>query len=193
MINFFNKIRWPHHYLKSNLLRTLVCVLSFLWPSTAYADVTVAFYSHDFGNNFPHAFLVANGTLADGTQVDENFGFTAKTLSPRILLGSVKGIMKAVSPAYIKKSDMQFSITLDEQEYQRVKMLMVKWQSIPGKSYNVKKRNCVFFVRDVLIMLGYKINTDTTFMKKPKSFLRETKALNPSLQNAAPLKANKQG
>ena len=58
----------------------------------ARADVVVSFYSHDFGDRFPHAFIVMTGTLdATGEVVDVNYGFTATSVSPAILFGSVKG------------------------------------------------------------------------------------------------------
>ena len=55
---------------------------------TARAEVAVTFYSHDFGKNFPHAFFVAKGELADGKKIDTAFGFTAVNVTPGILFGS---------------------------------------------------------------------------------------------------------
>src|SRR3546814_20915850 len=60
--------------------------------TSARAEVVVSFYSHDFGDRFPHAFIVMTGTLdATGEVVDVNYGFTATSVSPAILFGSVQG------------------------------------------------------------------------------------------------------
>ncbi len=64
---------------------------------TARAEVTVTFYSHDFGKNFPHAFFVAKGELADGKKIDTAYGFTAVNVTPGILFGSVNGHVHAPS------------------------------------------------------------------------------------------------
>jgi len=160
----------------------ILCLFPVLFALQAKADVTVTFYSHDFGNNFPHAFLVVQGTLTDNTEIDENFGFTARKITPKILLGSVRGAIKAAKSGYIRKSDVQFSITVNDLEYKKLQILTDQWRNLPGRSYSLNKQNCVHFIGEVLTMLGYKVNADSRFFKKPKSFLREVKALNPALQ-----------
>src|SRR3546814_19176416 len=73
------------------------------------------FYSHDFGDRFPHAFIVMKGSLdATGEVVDVNYGFTATSVSPAILFGSVKGKVESSKPDYIEKSDRQFDVTVED-------------------------------------------------------------------------------
>ena len=44
----------------------------------ARAEVIVSFYSHDFGDRFPHAFVVLRGKIdATDEVIDDKYGFTA--------------------------------------------------------------------------------------------------------------------
>lgn len=60
----------------------LLLALTFALP--AQAAVTITFWSHELGNSFPHAFFSLRGTVdATGQPVDANYGFTARSVSPR--------------------------------------------------------------------------------------------------------------
>ncbi len=150
--------------------------------SLASADVRVTFYSHDFGDHFPHAFFTAQGELSTGVKIDDKYGFTARQISPAILLGSVKGYISPPSDQYTQQSMPHFTLVLNDEQYGDLMEVVKKWKMIPGKSYNLNKRNCVHFVRDALAVLGYAVNRKSKFFKKPKSFLKEVKTLNPILQ-----------
>jgi len=163
------------------IFTSVFSILFFLFPIHAYADVDLTFYSHDYGSEFPHAFIQAKGTLADGTLIDEDFGFTAQYISPRILLGSVKGIIKAPPAGYKAGSDPQFVITVSDEVYDRIVAHREAWQAGKKRNYNLNKRNCVHYVGEVLKLAGYLTNPDSSNYKKPKSFLREVLSLNPSL------------
>ncbi|WP_438730015.1 hypothetical protein ACR9YC_03705 [Parasphingorhabdus sp. DH2-15] len=148
----------------------------------AQAAVTITFYSHDFGSSFPHAFIVLKGTV-DGTGevIDTNYGFTAVNVSPGILFGSVKGKIETSKTKYVANSDPHFSIILTDKQYAQILAKMGEWRDRPQKSYNLGKRNCVHFVAEVAQLLGIKTNAKSKYFKKPKSFLREVKSLNPEL------------
>jgi hypothetical protein len=148
----------------------------------ARAEVTVTFYSHDFGKNFPHAFFVAKGATADGKPVDTAFGFTAVNVTPGILFGSVKGHVKAPPPEYIASSNPHFTVKIDDGKYQKLMAVVQKWQAIPQKSYSLNKRNCVHFINDVIKTLDLKTNLKTANWKKPRSFMEEVMKLNPFLK-----------
>ncbi|WOE76130.1 hypothetical protein [Alterisphingorhabdus coralli] len=156
------------------------------WASAAQAAVTITFYSHDFGSSFPHAFVVLKGTLdSTGDKVDINYGFTAVNVSPNILFGSVKGKIETSKPKYVANSDAHFSMVLSDRQYYAVIAKMVEWRDWPQKSYNLNKHNCVHFVAEVAQTLGLKTNPKTNYWKKPKSFLREVRRLNPGVRVAA--------
>lgn len=149
---------------------------------TARAEVAVTFYSHDFGENFPHAFFVAKGELADGNKVDTGFGFTAINVSPGILFGSVKGHVKGPSADYIASSNPHFTVKISDRKYRELMAVVQKWKNIPQKSYSLNKRNCVHFINDVIKTLDLKTNLETANWKKPRSFMEEVMKLNPFLK-----------
>ncbi len=153
-----------------------------LTPGIARADVVVTFYSHEFGSSFPHAFFTMKGELDNGQTVSGAHGFTAVNVSPGILWGSVKGIVKAPSVKYISKSDAAFTVNISDDQYRKLMAHVTKWKNIPQKSYNLNKRNCVHFVEDAIKLLGYKTNPKTKYRKKPTSFMKEIKKLNPGLK-----------
>jgi hypothetical protein len=158
----------------------LACLLS---APAAFAKVTIAFYSHEFGSSFPHAFVKLEGTLeADGRAIDENYGFTAKTITPAILLGNVIGGIDIAKPGYIANSTRQFAFEISDAQYRAVVAKMVEWRDKPGASYNMNRHNCVHFVAEMGQMLGLKIDWKSQFFKKPRSFLEEVKRLNPGLK-----------
>lgn len=151
----------------------------------ARAEVVVSFYSHDFGDRFPHAFIVMKGTLdATGEAVAANYGFTAVSVSPAILFGSVKGKVESSKPDYIEKSDRQFDVTVDDATYGRILAKVAEWRDREQPSYSLNKRNCVHFVMELAEVVGLQVNRKSKLFKKPKSFLIEVKGLNPELESA---------
>ncbi|HKX88484.1 MAG TPA: hypothetical protein VJM13_04680 [Sphingopyxis sp.] len=152
----------------------------------ARAEVVVSFYSHDFGDRFPHAFIVMKGKVdATGEVVDSNYGFTAVSVSPAILLGSVKGKVESSKPDYIASSDRQFDVTVDDATYARVLAKVAEWRDREQPSYSLGKRNCVHFVMELAEVVGLKVNRKSKLFKKPKSFLIEVRGLNPGLDDPA--------
>ena len=171
----------------SLFLMALIALCFALTPSTAIAQVTITFYSHDFGNRFPHTFITLKGTVAKtGEAVDTNYGFTAKNVSPAILFGSVIGIVETSKPDYIAKSDPQFALVLTDDQYAKVMGMVAEWRDRPQKSYNLNKRNCVHFVMETAALLGLHVNRKSKYFKKPKTFLREVLKLNPTLVALSP-------
>jgi hypothetical protein len=68
------------------LIALLCLCLGYALP--AQAAVTITFWSHELGNSFPHAFFTLRGIPdAGGAPVDANAGFTAKSVSPALLMG----------------------------------------------------------------------------------------------------------
>lgn len=169
------------------ILARLLLILSalgggLLLPSSAQAEVTVTFYSREFGEKFPHAFFATSGTTANGTKVDNNYGFTAKSISPSILFGRVTGVVKPASASYVAKSTPHFRVKVSDGQYRALLALAAEWQALPQKSYSLNKRNCVHFTEAAIRLLGYQTNPNTKFWKKPTSFMKEIMALNPGLK-----------
>lgn len=161
----------------------LALILSFAGlTAPARAEVLVSFYSHDFGDRFPHAFIVMKGRVdATGEAVDTNYGFTATSVSPAILFGSVKGHVQTSEPDYVAKSDKQFSVRIDDATYGRLVAKVREWHGRKQPSYSLNQGNCVHFVMELAEVVGLKVNRKSKFFKKPKSFLIEVKGLNPQL------------
>ncbi|KQZ77422.1 hypothetical protein ASE06_03755 [Sphingopyxis sp. Root214] len=170
--------------LRSILLSFLMLCAGLTAP--AHAEVVVSFYSHDFGDRFPHAFIVMKGKLdATGEVVDANYGFTAVSVSPAILLGSVKGKVESSKPDYIAKSDRQFDVTVDDATYALVMAKVAEWRDRAQPSYSLNKFNCVHFVMELAEVVGLKVDRKSKLFKKPKSFLIEVRGLNPELADPA--------
>lgn len=145
----------------------------------ADAAVTITFWSHEFGNSFPHAFFSLRGTPdAGGAPVDANYGFTAKTISPAILMGTVPGRLDISKPAYIDSSDAQFSVVLTDAQYAAVLALTRDWGEEGDHSYNLNKRNCVHFVQEAARRSGVANVDFPALMKKPRSYLLAVAAAN---------------
>ena len=161
-------------------MRILGMILAlFLLPTPAAAQVVLSFYSHELGSSFPHAFVVLKGKTEEGRDVDTNFGFTAKTLTPAILMGSVRGVVETSKPSYVASSDRQFSVQLDDRQFKDVLAVVERWRTRPGKSYNLNKSNCIHFVGEIAQAVGLKVVFEKALIKKPRSFLLSLVTLNP--------------
>jgi hypothetical protein len=155
---------------RSLRLWLLVCLLS-LVGSPALAAVEIRFYSKELGTSFPHAFVELVGTdERTGHRYNDNYGFTAKAISPAILMGSVTGEVMSVDAGYIKGSHRHFSFTLTPAELDRVQATIAKWRQLKQPSYNLNRQNCVYFVGDVAASLGMRADTPKALMKKPTSY-----------------------
>lgn len=159
-----------------------------LLPAQAWAAVEISFYSRELGgNNFPHAFVTLRGTVdSTGAKVDTSYGFTAKTVSPAILFGSVAGMVVNEKPGYIAKSDRQFSLVLTDAQYQSVMEVVEAWRNRSQPSYNLDRRNCVHFVGEIARAVGLTVSLDKKLMKKPRSFLLSVRDANRALLHSEP-------
>lgn len=154
----------------------LASLAALFWLASALpaqAAVTMTFWSHEFGNSFPHTFFTLRG-IPDrgGAPVDVNYGFTARSISPAILMGTVKGRMDSVKRGYMEGSDAQFALTLTDAQYDQVVALTREWNEVGGDArYNLNKRNCVHFVQEAARRIGLTGLDHPSLMKKPRSFL----------------------
>jgi hypothetical protein len=138
----------------------------------ASAAVSITFYSKELGASFPHAFVILEGTLdRGGLRIEEDYGFTAKTISPAILWGKVAGeVITDHSVSYVKGSDRHFTLALTDAEYDRAMATVARWRAAKQPSYDLDRHNCVHFVAEIAASIGLAADTKR-FMKKPRSFL----------------------
>jgi hypothetical protein len=160
------------------LLLTFLIAPMMLWANAAHANVTITFYSHELGSQFPHAFATLKGKVeSTGQTVDTNVGFTATSTGPGILFGPVTGHISEAKPKYIASSNPHFSYELTDAEYRAVMAVTDKWRNKKQKSYNLNTANCVHFIAEVATAAGLKINPNSKYYKKPTSFLKEVTTL----------------
>lgn len=169
----------------AHLKRSLAFLFLALFCEPAVAGVTITFYSHQLGSSFPHAFVLLEGKPNDGIVVGGNFGFSAKHLSPAILLGSVEGEIESSGPDYVAHSQAHWRMNLSEAQYDAVRSTVDKWRRMSGKSYNLKQRNCVSFVADVARSLGLDVVEAPKLMMKPQSFLDDLYHRNEALKTVS--------
>lgn len=161
-------------------MRFLGIILAFLvMAAPARAEVILSFYSHDLSSTFPHAFVTLKGKTEDGRAIDTNFGFTAKAVTPAILMGSVGGKVETSKADYVASSDRQFAVKLNDRQFDAVMALVERWRTLPGKSYNLNRRNCIHFVGEIAQTVGLRVVFEKDLLKKPKSFLLSLVTLNP--------------
>jgi hypothetical protein len=165
------------------LPRMMVLIAALLiagWASQAAAAVRITFYSKELGASFPHAFVTLDGTLdRSGERIDANYGFSAKSITPAILMGRVKGeVLTDHSAPYIRGSDKHFSLVLSDAEYDMVIATVGRWRAAPQPSYDLGTHNCIHFVADIAGSLGMIADTPKKLMRKPRSYLESLTAAN---------------
>lgn len=149
----------------------------------AAASVEIAFYSRELGgNNFPHAFVVLRGTLdATGEAVDTSLGFTAHSVTPALLFGSVRGEVVVEGERQIARSNRQFALVLSDEQYHAAMAVVERWRARPQPSYNLNRANCVWFVSEIAGAIGLQIEITERLSRRPRSFLQGLIRLNPQL------------
>ena len=179
--------------MRRELARRIAPAVAFLLAllsGPAFASVEIAFYSRELGSNFPHAFVVLKGTVdSTGEAVDASYGFTAHSVTPALLFGSVRGEVVVEGERQIERSDRQFALTLTDAQYRTVMAVVEEWRSRPQPSYNMNRRNCVHFVAAVAEAVGLRVERPQRLMKKPRSFLQLVREQNPQLAGPEPAQA----
>lgn len=167
--------------MRTRVLSLLSALLFAIVAMPAHAAVTITFWSHDFGNSFPHAFIMLRGTPdAGGAAVDASYGFTAKSITPKLLFGNVAGRIERPKRAYMAGSHVRFARTLTDTQYAAVLALIREWDERTGDAtYNLSKRNCVTFVREAARRSGLEQVDFPRLMKKPASYLHAVMAAQP--------------
>jgi len=170
-------------------LRLLLSFLALgLWAQAASANVTVSFHSFNgsmFFGRYPHTFVVFDGVLDGGHKVHENFGFTAKSVTPAILSGPVEGEIWVEQEKWIAKTNDHFAVTVDDATFRKMRSEVEFWDHHPGKFYDLDHNNCISFVGKIAQMAGLKVDYPKNLMRKPRAWLNHIAALNPQLHAKA--------
>ena len=152
----------------------LALLLSLVTALPAHAAVTITFWSHELGNSFPHAFFTLRGVPdAGGAPVDLNYGFTARSLTPAILMGPVAGKLDIAKPGYMAGSTAQFLVVLSDAQYADIVALVRLWGGTGEENrYKLGTHNCVHFVQEAARRAGLSDLERPRLMKKPRSYLK---------------------
>jgi hypothetical protein len=170
-------------------LRWLLSLLAlFAFAQPAFANVSVSFHSFNgsmFFGRYPHTFVVFDGTLQNGQKIHENFGFTAKSVSPAVLSGPVVGEIWTEQEKWIARTNRHFTVTVDDATYRKMRAEVDFWGHHPGKFYDLDHNNCISFVGKIAEMAGLKVDYPKDLMRKPRAWLNHIAALNPQLHAKA--------
>jgi len=164
--------------------RLAALLLALLAPTAAWAAVTVHFHSFNgsaLWGRYPHTFVVFEGRLDSGEVVNSNFGFTAASASPAVLLGPVKHAIEVEEAKWIPKTNRHFSVTVTDETYRKMIDEVAAWRNAPGKYYDLDKRNCIHFVGAIARLAGVTVDYPAKLLRKPKAWLNHLAQINPQL------------
>ena len=178
--------------MSRSLLRTLALALAFVfWLVALPVQAEVLAHFHSFNGSvlfgrYPHTFVVFEGTLEGGHEVNENFGFSARSASPAVLAGPVEHIVMTEEDKWIGRTNRHFTLTLDDATYRRLRAEIEAWRSAPGKFYDLDTNNCIHFVGKMAQIAGLKVSFPKNLLRKPRAWLNHIATLNPQLR-ASPI------
>ncbi|HEX8580330.1 MAG TPA: hypothetical protein VF655_12155 [Allosphingosinicella sp.] len=147
-------------------------------PASAAVEMTV--YTKELSDTFPHTFVVLEGTLdRNGARIAEDYGFSAKTISPAILWGRVGGkVISDHEGGYLRASDKHFTLKISDEDYDRVMATVERWRTAKQPSYDLDKANCIHFVAELMAAAGLEAAPRKGLMRKPRSFIEAVTAAN---------------
>ena len=161
-------------------------LLALVWSGPALADVQLHFHSFNGSvlvGRYPHTFIAMDGELeSTGQAINENYGFTAKSVSTRILSGPVEHDIMIEDAKYLRKTNRHFTMTITDAQYHRIVAEMRKWRDAPGKYYSLDDRNCIHFVGAIAQIVGLKVDYPENMLRRPKKWLNHITAINPQLK-----------
>ena len=170
---------------RRSLVRLMLALAALAaWSVPAQAEVQVSFHSFNgsFFGRYPHAFVVFEGTLeATGETVNENYGFSARTAGPNVLMGPTEHGIYTEKPRYIRTTNRHFTVTVSDATYRRMKQEVIAWRDAPVKYYDLDTRNCIHFVGRIAELAGLRVDYPSDMLRKPKRWLNHVAQLNPQL------------
>ena len=160
-------------------------IFALFWSAAASAQVQISFHSFNgsvlFGR-FPHTFIVLEGTLDEtGEKINENYGFSAKNVSPAILTGPVYHMVYTEKQKEVDNTNRHFTLPISDAQYREIKKEVATWRDAPGKYYELDSRNCIHFVGKIAQIVGLKVDYPEKMLRKPKAWLNHITGMNPKL------------
>jgi len=173
----------------TRIVLRLFAIVALVWSGPALAEVRIHFHSFNgsvlFGR-YPHTFIVLEGTLDEtGEAVNENYGFSAREATTDVLSGPVEHVILRETERNIRNTNRHFSLTLTDAQYRRIIAEVRRWQSAPGRYYDLDTRNCIHFVGTMAALLGLTVEYPDTMLRRPKKWLNYIAHLNPQLRARA--------
>ncbi|WP_310531832.1 hypothetical protein [Novosphingobium sp.] len=169
----------------NRFLAVFLFALTVLIPQVALAQVMLAFHSFNgsyLGGRYPHAFIVLDGTLANGTRVHENYGYSTSASALSDLSGPVPGIIQVEKEKYIASTNRHFTVAISDAQYREIVAEVNAWKDAPGqKRYLLDQRNCIHFVARIAQIVGLKSDVPQKMVRRPKLWLNQVTRLNPHL------------
>ncbi len=169
----------------TRLLQLALALTAFFWAAAASAEVRLTFHSFDgsvvFGR-YPHTFVSLDGALADGTQIRENYGFSARRATPAVLRGPVEHEILVEDQNWIQRTNRHFTVTIDDAKYWAIRKEVARWRDAPGKYYDLGTRNCIHFVGAIAQIVGVRVNYPEDMLRRPKKWLNHITGRNPHLR-----------
>lgn len=167
------------------LVALLAPLLALLNAVPAQAEVLLSFHSFNgsvFFGRYPHTFIVLEGTLdSTGERINENYGFTAKRVTPAILSGPVYHDVMIEEPKYLESTNRHFTVPISDEEYHAIVAEVARWRDAPGKYYDLDTRNCIHFVGRMAQIAGLRVTYPEDMLRRPKKWLNYITVLNPQL------------
>lgn len=171
-------------FLSLRRLLALFAFLSLAIAQPALAQVRLSFHSFNGSiiGRYPHTFIVMDGTLDEtGQAVNENYGYTAVTITPAVLLGPVPGTIYIEKPKYIKSTNRHFTVPISDAQYHAIVAEMRRWRDGPGNAYRLDDHNCIHFVAKIAELVGLQADVPKALVRKPKAWLNYVTRNNPRL------------
>ncbi|MEL1250658.1 hypothetical protein [Aurantiacibacter gilvus] len=171
--------------LLTRLVTALLLALASLGVATS-AQAAVQVHFHSFNGSvlwgrYPHTFVVFDGTLADGTRVNQNYGFSARNSAEAITSGDAAHMILTETQRTIGESNRHFSVTVSDRQYRRLLAEVIAWRDYPGPYYNLDSNNCIHFVARIAELVGLQAEVPEDFIRRPKAWLNYVTRNNPRL------------
>lgn len=154
------------------------------FSTPALADVQVSFHSFNgsvLWGRYPHTFVVLKGELDDGTQVDANYGFSARYTSEAISSGPAQHMIMTETERTIAQTNRHFTVTVTDRQYRRLLATVLAWRDYPGEYYDLDENNCIHFVAALARVAGLDADVPEEYIRRPKAWLNYIGRKNPAV------------